>query len=568
MGTEAPVRNPVPSSAAQRGRAAAETSEASATPAVAGRDLTTTTARGFMWATGGTLVAKVVAMVGQIALAAILSKEDFGAVALALAIAAFPSVLQSGGIAAVLTHRQAKYRLYVNACFWLSVMLGLVAGLLILAAAAGLWQMARFDWAPEFAKSSVLPGLLGLAALNCVLSGAGVVAHTTLQVQLRFKLVAALSALVTIMQMCAAVPLAMIGFGPYSVLLATTLGTTFALIIAWWKAHPPIRLDTMHRRRWRYLIRDGSHVLLTNLVWCLSMQGDKLILGKTLGKASVGVYFFANNLSFQTAALLTQNMTTVLFPTFSKLTGDPERQIAAFMRAIRLLAMIGVPLTLAQAACAEPGLRILFGEKWLDAVRPIQWFSVGMAAFVASGVVTSLIQAQGRFHLLLYLSIGFAVLLLPGIWYWSLQAGVEGAAAWMATLQWTFAIAGLGMGLWGRTKLFRSIASVYAFPLVASLVALVPGVILGKCVISILPLASGTMALWVPEGLRSSVEATLRWSSLGRNWLQIGFIAALAAMIYPLLAYLCNRELFMQLWDLVIRVAKLDRLFKRRAAAG
>jgi PST family polysaccharide transporter len=434
--------------------------------------LASTTSTGFLWAMFFTVGSKLVATVGQFGLALLLTKEDFGWVALALAIAAFPTMLHAGGVSSVLVQRQARFHLYASACFWMGLALALLAALFILIAAAV---------AGGVTHSSTLAWLLVVASLNTAIAGLGIVPQAMLQMQLRFKTVAMVNATNTVLQMLAAVPLAWMGLGPFSVILATTFATTGSLVYCWSATRPPIRFSP-GIRRWRYLISDTSTLLTTNMIWTVVGQGDRLILGWFAGKAQVGVYYFANNLSMQISSLLMTNLSGVLFPTFSRLAGDPIRQTRAFMRAARVMSLVGVPATLLQAALADPGLRLLFGEKWAEAIPAMQWFCVGMAGYVVGGAVTSLLMAQRRFKLLLWIAViylpVFMVAFVLGAWLW----GATGGAAVVCCCYWIAAVAGLAAAIRPSGGTLREVLGVYGFPVLASAGALVPGLALARLV--------------------------------------------------------------------------------------
>ena len=76
-----------------------------------------------------------------------------------------------------------------------------------------------------------------------------------------------------------------------------------------------------------------------------------------IGRHLHGIGF---RLSIQTIRLLMVNMTTILFPAFTKLNDQPQRQYDGFFKAQRILAMIGVSGCLLQAAVADPLLICVF----------------------------------------------------------------------------------------------------------------------------------------------------------------------------------------------------------------
>jgi hypothetical protein len=77
------------------------------------------------------------------------------------------------------------------------------------------------------------------------------------------------------------------------------------------------------------------------------------------------------------------------------------------------MAMIAVPMCMLQMACADPAVRLFFQDvKWQDAIPVLQALSVGMAFRVVASPGGSLIQAQGRFRVIMITNVINAVVFL------------------------------------------------------------------------------------------------------------------------------------------------------------
>ncbi|HEX7008646.1 MAG TPA: oligosaccharide flippase family protein, partial [Phycisphaeraceae bacterium] len=109
---------------------------------------------------------RVLNLLGQIALAWLLLPEDFGLISLAYTVTAFASVFQQLGLHFVLIQRQAHFRRWGNAGFWMSLTAGLASSVLILVAAPfAVWSYGN----PQ------LWGLLLLLAMGPIIEGFGLV---------------------------------------------------------------------------------------------------------------------------------------------------------------------------------------------------------------------------------------------------------------------------------------------------------------------------------------------------------------------------------------------------------
>jgi O-antigen/teichoic acid export membrane protein len=388
---------------------------AAATPAVpstvigahAARDnLARRTARGFVWLMAQTVGSKLVGMAGQVILAWLLFPEDLGLWGAAASVVAFAALIQQAGLRETLIHRQRTYHLWANSAFWMSVGLGLLGGIVTAALA---WPAAHF------LNDGRLVGLLLACAVTMPLMSLDQVAEAKLQNQLRFGLLASVNWLVAVAQLALTVLFAILLDKPYKA-YAFVLPRPFIaagrFAVLWNAARPPVRWN-IQSNRWRYLMGDSATLFTSNFFLMLQWQGDYLVIQKLFSAAVLGIYYQAYNLSIQTMQLFTGNLTGVLFPALSKLQSDPQRQIRAFLDATRLLAIVAVPLCFMQMAGADPGVRLFFQDnKWAAAIPVLQALSVGMAFRVVASPGGSLIQAQGRFRVILITNIVNAILFL------------------------------------------------------------------------------------------------------------------------------------------------------------
>src|SRR4030095_5700241 len=220
-----------------------------------------------------------------------------------------------------------------------------------------------------------LIGLVLVLAASGPLSGLDIVPDAQLTHEMRFRYLAVVKWINAVGGMGLSILFADLNFGAYSFVLPVPIITVVRLALLWAAARPRIRWH-LHLRRWRYLINDSAMLFFANFFIMLTWQGDYMILGIMHDDKTVGIYFFAFNLSLQTMAVFTNNLTGVLFPALSKLQHNLAYQTSAFLRAGELLAIVGVPLCLLQAALAGPAVAMLFNSWWYPAIRVLQLLSI------------------------------------------------------------------------------------------------------------------------------------------------------------------------------------------------
>lgn len=504
-------------------------------PAVS-ESLGQSTARGFAWMASVSVLAKVLTTANQIFLGWMLTAQDFGLVGLAVGLTAIPSVLQSAGVGTILVQRQRKLRAWSSTAFWMSAAAGTGAAAIVqIAAIALVWTRV---WDVPLLPLIVIPPVI-----STFLSGLATLPIVRLQTELRFRTLATLSICGTIGQVVPSAVLAWMGAGVFAILLPACFWMLASTVLVWRIA--PVRVrPRLHISRWGVLASLGWRVVATNLIWALTGQWDRFVLGATVRgdpERAVGTYFFAANLSTQTSSLIVMNLAQVLFPAMSRLSHDPERQVAAYLRAARLLAIVGVPLALLQAALAAPVLRILFWEKWTDAVPVLQLLSVATAAYVVSGSVTSLIMGQGRYGANFKMALAFVVCTLTAVSVGAILGGTVGAAGAVAGLQVVFSYVGFRVGLAGSGRGTRAVLRVYALPVLASVASIGPAWALGSFAADRLA-ASGPFVDWSaraagslsgivrdPPRLAAIVAAAPLWLAA---WAQAGVTTLLGGALY------------------------------------
>ncbi len=377
-----------------------------------------------MWLFGQTLAVKIVNVVGLMALARWLLKEDFGLFALASTIMIVGALLRNLGIKEVLIQGPRHFALWSSSAFWLSVLTS-ASAFVVMAIAAPVAA-----WLYNDARLTVMVTVM---ALGVLIDGLATVPLAMLERQMRFGAIAAVNAVRAIGTMGLCIILAGFKWGPHSLVVPIPVMALVVAVIVFALARPEIRLRP-RPRRWRYLLGRGGVVFAASLVLLVVRYGDYAILGLVCSedKRETGLYYFAFQQSLQVAMLVGLNIMRLLLPALSRLKDDVPRQTDAFLRAVRMLSVMAVPLVLGQAATAEPVVNLLFGAKWHASAALIQILCVGMAVQIVAAPAESLLHAQRRYRTRLCIAIvsalSFVAVVVPAT-YWYKATGTALAVA-------------------------------------------------------------------------------------------------------------------------------------------
>lgn len=422
------------------------------------------TSRGFAWMLAQTLGSKLAGLASQVFLARLLLPRDYGLIAICYVATSLPTVLRQTGVPQILVQKGERLDRWANAAFWMELAMGLLTMVVVLAAA----PLAAWAY-----HAPTLAGLMAVISVSAPLGALCTVPGAKLNRDLRFRELAVLGTGYNILAATLGVACAFLGLGAYSFVVPLPICTALRALALWRLA--PVRLRwNVQFHRWRAMAGDSGHLMVGGLCFLVQVQADNLALSIWHSKATVGRYFFANNLSGQILQILALNMGSVLFPVLSKLRGDWPRQVAGFFRAARAMALVGIPVCVAEAVLARPAIVVVFGAKWLPAAPVLQVAALAAAVNLAGAPSASLIQAQGRFRLGMVWSLVSA-----GLFTGLVFAGADlGGPVLVAMGGLACAILVMPARTLSATRLgggkLGSVAGIFGPPLLLSAVALAP----------------------------------------------------------------------------------------------
>lgn len=420
--------------------------------------LTHKASRGFAWFLAQSAGVNLMTLLQLYFLGTLLSEQDWGLFGMVAVVTSLLMTMQASGVNQLLVQRQQEFRRWANAAFWISLTMGLATAFAVAASAPLLaW------WYHE-------PGVIPLTLIVAATAPFGMlsaVPAARANGQLRFRLLAVMSFTTITGTALLSIVFALLEFGALSWVLPRLVIEPAKLVVLWWVTRPPVRRDPQWRR-WKYLLGDSFTLLGGGMLELLIQTVELLILGRFHPAAQVGNYQFAFSLSRRPMQVVAGSVVYVLFPALSTLQHDPKRQIAAFLRAAKALAVIGMPICLVLAALAEPGVRLLFQHKWDAAIPILAVLSLGMAVRMVGEPANTLLKARGRFALALWMNLGYLVPFIIAVTL----------ASWLGTPLTVGIVVGIFSSVMGPVFMYvairpsggrmRDVLGVYAGPTLAS----------------------------------------------------------------------------------------------------
>lgn len=347
-------------------------------------------AKGAIWNVTLAAVNKGVTLLGQIVLAWLLTPADMGLAGMAIAMVSFTAFISAGGVSDVLIQRN-RYEKEAAQGFWISIVLCLFTTLLVAALVPiAIYWMGRKD----------LTGLLLILALCNLAWFANPILEAKLKHLLDFKHLSIALFLSGVSYTGFSIFFAFLGWGPYALiwsrLIQNLVPAIYILFLKGWIPFEFPRLAVI-----KELVRPTFMMSLTGFLGGLQTQVPVFCVGLLLSPTSTGHFAWGWAIASQAVFLLASNLRHVLLPVFSKMGGEPERQISAVVKCAKAMTALLVITCGLQALLAGPLLNFFSPTKWQAAGTVIMWVSLGLSLQGVWVAVTAWLNANGRYDELL-----------------------------------------------------------------------------------------------------------------------------------------------------------------------
>ena len=367
------------------------------------REIAHKTAWGFIWNFSAYFLGKIIVLITTAILARLLAKSDFGLVAVALVAINYLSVLKDLGLGVALIQRKGDVQEAANTVFTINLFLGLALSALVIPMAP---LVASFFHDPQ-----VTP-VLRWMGVSFIINALGSV-HTNWLVRdldYRRKLVPELGGALT--KGVISIGMAYLGYGVWSLVFGQVAGALASVILVWvilpWR--PRFTID---RNVAGSLMKFGASVTLIDVITQITDNIDYVIVGRFFGLVPLSIYTLAYRLP---EMLLIGNlwvMGGVVFPAFSSIQDRPDVLRRGFLASVRVVELFAVPICLGLLIAADPIVRVVFGDQWLEAIPVLRVLAIYAWVYSLGYHVGGFYKAIGRPDILLRLSLLTLIIILP-----------------------------------------------------------------------------------------------------------------------------------------------------------
>ncbi len=298
-------------------------------------------------------------------LARLLTPQDFGLIAMVSAITGFILIFKDMGLSMATVQKAEITHEQISTLFWVNVALSLTVMLITFALSpviAWFYNDPRLIW------------ITLILAFGFVFGGLTVQHQAILKRQMRFTALVIIDVVSMLIGIAIAVISAWNGMKYWSLVfmqlatvLSVMLGTWFSCN---WRPGIPVKRSGVCE-----MLAFGGNLTGFGVINYFARNLDNILIGQYWGAQPLGLYSKAYSLLLLPIGQIVAPVSSVAIPALSRLQDDPRRYRNYYLKAIKMIAYVSMPLITGMSVLSEEIVGLVLGEQWHDSVVIFQILS-------------------------------------------------------------------------------------------------------------------------------------------------------------------------------------------------
>ena len=350
---------------------------------------------GLIWSYGERLTAQGISLVVTVILSRILFPEEYGTIAIVLIFISICDAFLIGGLGNSLIQKKDSDEIDASSIFYCSLLLSIILYLILFFAAPSI---------SRFYNNELLTPLIRILALRLPITSYNTIQQAMVQKKMAFKKFFYATIAGTIISGIIGIFMALKGFGIWALVgqyLSKTVIDTLVLYIQN-KWLPQLIFSY---RRAKGLLKFGSNLLLSNLIYTFEGNCRGLIVGKIFGPSDLAYYDQGNKFPNLIVVNINSTISRVLFPALAQEQNDIFKIKQMCRRSIQIGLFILAPLMLGLIIVAKDFVKVILTEKWLPCVEFLRILSLVYFFKPLATMCQQAILALGKSHITLRIEI-------------------------------------------------------------------------------------------------------------------------------------------------------------------
>ncbi len=367
------------------------------------------TAKGLFWGGLNNMFQQFVGLVFGIILGNLLSRDDYGVMAMIMVFSLIASALQNSGFTAALTNLQRPTDRDYNSVFWFNIIMAFSC------------YTVLFFSAPLIAAYYHEPRLVSLcryAFLSFVIASFSTAQSAWLLKRFMARQMAKAGMIAILMSSLTGTVMALCGMAYWSLATQALVYVLVNTLLVWhyssWR--PTFHIDL---RPAFSMFGFSSKVLITIIASHINNNIMNVMLGRHFTTQDTGDFSQANQWSQKSSSLIQGMLRQVDQPVLVDLHDERERQLAVLRKITRFTAFISFPFLLGLALVSHEFILLTIGEKWATSASMLPWLCVSGAFIPLSTLLADSIVSQGRSNIYMWCTLALGalqILLMSLLW--------------------------------------------------------------------------------------------------------------------------------------------------------
>ena len=373
-----------------------------------------------VWSRGGI---QVLSLASTIVVARLLTPSDYGLMALAGIWTGALTMLADIGLGGAIVQFQDLDERELNVCFWMTMAVAwaVYCALYAVAPAIAVW----FD-------SPRLADVLRVAGFSLPLVAVRVVPDSLLRKRLELDKVSQAEMASAMAAVLVTIGLAWAGAGVWALVSGVLLQLVVSNVCTYgfvrWS--PGVRMSS---RRLADIIRYSLATLGSKVGWAVYGQLDTFILGKIVGEHNLGFYSMAKQLALVPVIKVSVAVNQLASPIMARLQSDREALRGSFLKVLRLVSCITVPVCVGVALVADDLVKVALTDRWMPMVPLLQVLCLYALVHSIEVLLPPILFARYRANFLWWWTVGLLLIMPVPFWLSAVWMGAMGVA-----LTWVF----------------------------------------------------------------------------------------------------------------------------------
>lgn len=378
---------------------------------------------GFSWQTILKVLQSALVVLKISILARLLSPTDFGTFSLITIALGIVEAFTQTGVNFTILQSKRSITYFVDTAWVIAIIRGFIIGIFMVLLGLG---MGVFYTMPD------LPFYIAIAALVPIIKGFINPSIISLHKNLEFFKDSGYRLSLTVVDVILAILLGLWMRSFFALVLAMIGAAVFEVLISFifFEIKPKFKYFAS---RAKAIYGNAKWLSLSALLSYAHENADNLVLGKTLGTYNLGLYHNGYSIGHKVNFDITKSAYHGTLPIFTKIVDDQARLRRAFLRSSLVTLGIATLGTLPLIIFPHLVVSILLGAEWSEVASYLPLLGIAGLLQAVTMQGTSVLMAAKRFTYV-NLQLGVAVIIMiPLIYFWSIENGIAGAAAALIT---------------------------------------------------------------------------------------------------------------------------------------